>query len=137
MIDVYGRKFPPGLNRMQRQIIESGVVSVKTTHLTGWFIPCLLATRKGNNRLAHIGNKLARSVLLGAVSVYQVGISPLLGKNCRFVPTCSEYVREAVETFGPSRGAILGAWRILRCNPFGGHGYDPPCWPPVHFRAGS
>lgn len=44
---------------------------------------------------------------------------------------------EAIETFGPSKGAVLTAWRILRCNPLGGRGYDPPVWPPPPWNAGS
>lgn len=44
---------------------------------------------------------------------------------------------EAIKEFGPSKGAVLTAWRILRCNPFGGRGYDPPVWPPPPWDAGS
>lgn len=45
--------------------------------------------------------------------------------HCRFTPTCSAYFIEAVEVHGACRGFLLGAWRILRCNPWGGYGYDP------------
>lgn len=45
---------------------------------------------------------------------------------CRFQPTCSQYGVQAIEEFGPEKGVILTAWRILRCTPFGGRGYDPP-----------
>eukprot|EP01036_Dinobryon_divergens_P023700 gene23700-32079_t len=57
--------------------------------------------------------------------------------NCRFLPTCSSYGLEAIETYGPWKGGLLTAWRILRCNPLGGRGYDPPKWPPPNFFAGS
>ena len=52
-------------------------------------------------------------------------ISPSLGNNCRFLPTCSEYAMEAVERHGILKGGLLSIWRILRCNPFGRRGYDP------------
>lgn len=45
---------------------------------------------------------------------------------CRFLPTCSQYGVQAIEEFGPQKGVILTAWRILRCSPLGGKGYDPP-----------
>lgn len=48
---------------------------------------------------------------------------PLAG--CRYTPSCSAYFIEAVQVHGPLRGALLGIWRILRCNPWGGHGHDP------------
>ena len=60
------------------------------------------------------------------VRFYQVVIGPLLPKVCRFEPTCSEYFIQAVHKYGPLRGTCKGAWRICRCNPFGGSGHDPP-----------
>ncbi|MBB2154929.1 membrane protein insertion efficiency factor YidD [Gluconacetobacter diazotrophicus] len=64
-------------------------------------------------------------LLIGAIRVYQWVLSPVLGPNCRFVPSCSNYAVEAVRRHGPFRGAILAAWRILRCNPWNIGGYDP------------
>ncbi|MBU3805774.1 MAG: membrane protein insertion efficiency factor YidD [Candidatus Fournierella pullistercoris] len=59
---------------------------------------------------------------------YQRFISPLLGSNCRFRPTCSDYALEAIQTHGAAKGLVLAVGRILRCNPFGKTGYDPvPC----------
>lgn len=49
----------------------------------------------------------------------------MLGHNCRFTPTCSQYALEALETHGALKGLALSVWRILRCNPFGKFGYDP------------
>jgi uncharacterized protein len=95
--------------------------------------PCLLL----QSSKPSLPSRAASAALLGVVAFYQAAVSPLLGRNCRFVPTCSEYIREAVETLGPARGALLGAWRIARCNPAGGSGYDPVRWPPVGFRAGA
>ena len=68
---------------------------------------------------------------------YKRAISPNLPKNCRFVPTCSEYTALAIDEFGFARGFVLFIWRLMRCNPAGGKGYDSPAWPPVGFRAGD
>ncbi len=64
-------------------------------------------------------------IFIFLIRCYQKAISPLLGKNCRFLPTCSEYAIDALRIHGFFRGCLLAAWRILRCNPWGGHGYDP------------
>lgn len=68
---------------------------------------------------------LAQLMVL-AVRGYQIGISPWLGKNCRFHPSCSQYFIEAVQKYGAFRGGWKGACRICRCNPFHPGGYDPP-----------
>lgn len=59
------------------------------------------------------------------IRFYQLFISPLLGANCRYYPTCSQYGKEAILKYGPFKGGLLAAKRILRCNPWGGHGHDP------------
>lgn len=74
---------------------------------------------------------------IGALRFYKGFISPLLPPACRFLPTCSEYGVQAIEEFGTSKGVILIAWRLLRCSPFGGKGYDPPKWPPVPYTFSS
>jgi uncharacterized protein len=66
-----------------------------------------------------------KRALLFALRLYQRLISPLLPPACRYVPTCSEYARDAVELHGPAKGAMLAAWRLLRCHPFSRGGYDP------------
>lgn len=66
------------------------------------------------------------ALLILPVRLYQVTLSPILGRHCRYDPTCSHYFIQAVRKYGPWRGAAKGLWRILRCQPFGGHGYDPP-----------
>eukprot|EP00898_Chlorokybus_atmophyticus_P000346 jgi/Chlat1/1311/Chrsp118S01720 len=69
--------------------------------------------------------------------VYAGLISPLLPPSCRYIPTCSEYAMQAraYTKYGVAKGTVLTAWRLMRCNPFGGSGYDPPRWfgePPPH-----
>lgn len=66
-----------------------------------------------------------KKVLLAAIRVYQLGISPLLGSNCRYLPTCSQYTAEAIEIHGAWRGVGMGIRRILRCHPFARGGHDP------------
>lgn len=72
--------------------------------------------------------RLPRYILIGLVRGYQLIISPHLPKSCRFTPSCSEYALEALRTYGAVKGAILTIYRLGRCHPFGGHGYDPPRW---------
>lgn len=66
-----------------------------------------------------------KTALLALLSFYKALISPLLPPACRFVPTCSEYAREAIERYGALRGGWMGVRRILRCHPFHAGGYDP------------
>ncbi len=64
-------------------------------------------------------------LLKGMVRLYQLVLSPWLGSNCRYQPTCSAYAMEALERHGALRGSWLAARRIARCHPLGGSGYDP------------
>ncbi|MCO4836778.1 MAG: membrane protein insertion efficiency factor YidD [Oceanospirillaceae bacterium] len=59
------------------------------------------------------------------VKGYQYLLSPLLGSNCRYYPTCSSYTIEAIQLHGALKGFALGLWRIVRCNPFSKGGYEP------------
>jgi putative membrane protein insertion efficiency factor len=59
------------------------------------------------------------------IKIYQFGISPLMGSNCRFTPTCSNYALEALKQYGLLKGLLLAAKRISKCHPRGGSGYDP------------
>jgi uncharacterized protein len=63
--------------------------------------------------------------LILMVRLYQVTLSPIVGRHCRYMPTCSEYFIEAVRKYGAFGGAAKGLWRICRCHPFGRGGYDP------------
>jgi len=65
-------------------------------------------------------------LLIAAVRLYQIILSPVLGRQCRFTPTCSEYFILAVKKYGALRGAFRGVLRICRCHPFHPGGYDPP-----------
>jgi uncharacterized protein len=62
---------------------------------------------------------------IGLIRVYQRVLSPLLGPRCKYYPSCSEYAVQAIGRYGILRGAVLAAWRLLRCNPFSRGGYDP------------
>lgn len=64
-------------------------------------------------------------ILIKLIRFYQVAISPWLGKNCRYQPTCSQYTLEALKVHGLYKGVFLGIKRILSCHPWGGSGYDP------------
>ena len=66
-----------------------------------------------------------RIILKKFIRLYQVIISPYLGNNCRFYPTCSNYAIEAIEKFGVLKGIRITFLRVLRCNPWGGQGHDP------------
>lgn len=65
------------------------------------------------------------AVLILPIRFYQKCISPLFPPVCRFTPTCSQYAVEALRKHGPIKGLYLTVKRILRCNPWGGSGYDP------------
>ena len=64
-------------------------------------------------------------VLRGAIRVYQLTLSSILGRQCRYLPTCSDYAREALAEHGALRGSWLAFRRLTRCGPWGGSGHDP------------
>jgi uncharacterized protein len=66
-----------------------------------------------------------KRLLIALIRFYKAAISPWLGANCRFHPTCSTYAIEAIEKYGARKGSWMAAGRILRCNPFCKGGYDP------------
>lgn len=87
--------------------------------------------------LAEQEESVMSAAMIATIGVYKNFISPLLPPACRFVPTCSQYGVQAIKEFGPSKGVVLTSWRLLRCSPFGGKGYDPPKWPPVAYTYSS
>ncbi len=64
-------------------------------------------------------------VMIFIIKLYQKFISPLLGSNCRFLPTCSQYSLEAINKYGAIKGGFLSVKRISKCHPFHPGGYDP------------
>ena len=68
---------------------------------------------------------ILKKILILPIRFYQLAISPLLGPSCRFSPTCSHYMIEAIEEWGPIKGFWLGIKRIAKCHPWGPHGHDP------------
>jgi hypothetical protein len=84
---------------------------------------------KQSGGLAAVGRGLIRlpaAFLIFAVRLYQILLSPLLGRHCRFEPSCSAYFIGAVKQYGAVRGAARGLWRVCRCHPWNPGGYDPP-----------
>lgn len=76
-------------------------------------------------KMLFVINTLLKKILILPIRVYQLLLSPLLGKNCRYTPTCSHYTIEAINEWGALKGSWLGIRRIVSCNPWGGSGYDP------------
>ncbi len=74
--------------------------------------------------MVNSGDTMAK-ILISLVRAYQLLFSPLLGMNCRFQPTCSHYMMDAINRFGAVRGTWLGLRRISRCHPFAKGGLDP------------
>ena len=70
-------------------------------------------------------NKFLTFSVVSLINLYKYLISPLLGNNCRFLPTCSEYTKEAIIKFGLIKGTTLGFKRIIKCHPWGKSGHDP------------
>ena len=70
-------------------------------------------------------NKIITFPIIIIIRFYQLIISPLLGSNCRFLPTCSEYALKSLQQFGFIKGLNLSLKRISKCHPWGSHGHDP------------
>ena len=67
-----------------------------------------------------------KKIIVKIIKFYQIVISPLLGDNCRFYPSCSEYTLKSINKYGTLKGGIKGIKRLLRCHPFSGGGVDLP-----------
>ena len=70
-------------------------------------------------------NKIFINISISTINLYKYLISPLLGNNCRYLPTCSEYTKESIIKYGVVKGFWLGLKRISKCHPWGKGGYDP------------
>lgn len=68
---------------------------------------------------------IVSKIIVFLIRIYQLSISPFLGSNCRYQPTCSQYSVDAVNKYGPLKGGWLALKRISSCHPWGGHGHDP------------
>ncbi len=68
---------------------------------------------------------MGKAILIALIRLYQKAVSPLLVPACRFHPSCSEYAVQAIAVYGPLRGLLKAAWRVLRCNPYSKGGFDP------------
>jgi uncharacterized protein len=97
-------------------------------------MPASTSTSNRNPMQPAAGDPPALAAALAALRFYKAAISPLLPASCRFLPTCSEYSAAAYRKYGMGKGTLLTAWRLLRCQPWGGRGFDPPVWPPPGLR---
>ena len=70
-------------------------------------------------------NKIITYPIIACIKIYQLLVSPIIGQNCRYLPTCSEYTIECLKKFGLIKGIILSFKRVSKCHPWGSHGYDP------------
>jgi len=75
--------------------------------------------------LLDLPRELPRRTLLGLIWVYQSTLGPALPRACRFEPSCSRYAQQAIVRYGALKGSWLTVRRLARCQPWGGHGYDP------------
>ena len=86
----------------------------------------VLSLARAGRALARGADAAASAAVIALIVLYKRTLSPLLGRHCRFQPTCSSYFRESVEKHGALRGSLRGIARICRCHPFNRGGYDPP-----------
>jgi uncharacterized protein len=84
---------------------------------------------KGDQREKILVGNVPRMIAVSAVAIYRAAVSPVThaihGPACRFEPSCSVYARDAISEYGIVRGGAMAIWRVARCNPMGGHGFDP------------
>ena len=66
-----------------------------------------------------------KTFFISLIKFYKIFLSPFLGANCRYIPTCSDYTIQAIEQKGIIKGIYISVKRMLRCHPFGGSGYNP------------
>lgn len=76
-------------------------------------------------RLLWVAGAPVRWAMLALIRLYQLTLSAWLGGQCRFFPSCSHYAQEAIRVHGALRGSALATWRLVRCGPFTGGGFDP------------
>jgi uncharacterized protein len=69
--------------------------------------------------------RVAKAPFIGLLAAYRFAVSPVLGVSCRYLPSCSDYAREAIDWNGAWKGGWLTLARLCRCHPWGNHGFDP------------
>ncbi|XP_018626696.1 UPF0161 protein At3g09310 isoform X2 [Nicotiana tomentosiformis] len=116
---INGASFVPS----QQQTLFSNRFQLQFISLQEAAIKSFLSFEKHDEE-DNLGVKAALSML----KFYKREISPIMPKSCRYVPTCSEYSMIAYKKYGVVKGTVLTAWRLCRCNPLGGSGFDPPRW---------
>ena len=101
-----------------------------------------MAVRPGDAGPVSAAQDLAKALLKAPIVVYRYTLSPILGVNCRYLPSCSEYASEAIDSNGAWKGGWLTLSRLLRCQPWGTSGFDPvpdlsderhPWWAPWRY----
>lgn len=93
--------------------------------MTDLFGPEPGARAGGMGRAIAFVRRLPRHALRVPILIYRYSLSSVMGRQCRYLPTCSDYAEEAILRHGALAGGVMAAARICRCNPWGGHGYDP------------
>jgi len=78
-----------------------------------------------------------KTILVFLLRAYQLVLSPMLGQNCRFYPSCSHYAIEALRSHGAARGSVLTLRRVCRCHPWNEGGFDPVPPPPPHSHSAA
>ncbi|KAM0060071.1 putative membrane protein insertion efficiency factor [Helianthus debilis subsp. tardiflorus] len=129
-----GLQLPPKsiINPNHNHAVFPKLATVRQLHISS--TRCLPVNKDSNQTTPPQGDAneeeedFGVKVALSMLSFYKNEISPLMPKSCRYVPTCSEYSMIAYKKYGVAKGSILTAWRICRCNPLGGSGFDPPRW---------
>lgn len=117
--------FPKRPSHQQQHHFRSSLLSSTTNNATATTSPDNEEITAPSNSTADASDTSSLA-MISTLRFYKQFISPLLPPACRFVPTCSQYGVQAIQEYGPAQGVVLIAWRLLRCSPVGGKGYDPP-----------
>ncbi|MGI5940554.1 MAG: membrane protein insertion efficiency factor YidD [Thermoleophilia bacterium] len=89
----------------------------------------MMSASRGAGRVVSVAHPIKfnpiKTVLRWVIRAYQKFVSPALPRSCKYYPSCSQYAIDALDRFGVTRGLVLAAWRLLRCNPLSYGGHDP------------
>jgi uncharacterized protein len=95
------------------------------THNRSDGLESMSSALQGERAKASFGARVAKAIMIAPITAYRWTIAPLLGVNCRHLPSCSDYAQEAIDKNGAWKGGWLTLARLCRCHPWGSHGYDP------------